>query len=360
MIVFIALLLVPMAIQHFSLNPTNAIAKYDKKNQLALGLFFILLTLLVMLRHETIGNDTRNYIHFFEQYAKMNWQEIATASKEWGFPYFNKLVSLLTKEPQVFLAITAIITVLMIYPTYRRLCTDASLTIMLFCTMSTFVMLFSGIRQMLAIGIGFLAYECTRKKKIILFILCVLLAIMFHTSAFMLVFMYPLYHARITAKWLWVVVPVMTLIFIFNEQIFLFLSIFIKEYTKYDVSITYTGAYAMLILFALFTLFSFWIPDETQLDQETIGLRNFLLFSLALQMFAPLHSLAMRMNYYYIIFVPLLLPKIIHHSSARFNQVAVVARHIMVIFFLFYFIYTIATSESTLNVFPYHFFWENV
>ena len=53
----------------------------------------------------------------------------------------------------------------------------------------------------------------------------------------------------------------------------------------------------MLILFALFTVFAFIIPDELIIDKETTGLRNFLLLSLVLQMFAPLHSLAMRLNY---------------------------------------------------------------
>ena len=115
-----------------------------------------------------------------------------------------------------------------------------------------------------------------------------------------------------------------------------------------------------LFLFALFAVFAFIIPDESIMDKETIGLRNFLLLSLALQMFAPLHSLAMRLNYYYIIFIPLLLPKIIGCRSKRWGQVAVVARHIMVIFFLLYFFVNIYTRDNNLNVFPYHFFWENV
>ena len=115
----------------------------------------------------------------------------------------------------------------------------------------------------------------------------------------------------------------------------------------------------MLILFAIFTVFAFLIPDESQLDAETIGLRNFLLLSLVIQMFAPLHTLAMRMNYYYIIFIPLLLPKIIECRSKRWNQVAVLGRHVMVGFFLLYFFYN-ASKGGNLHVFPYHFFWETV
>ena len=116
----------------------------------------------------------------------------------------------------------------------------------------------------------------------------------------------------------------------------------------------------MLILFAIFAVFAFAIPDETLLDDETIGLRNFLLMAVALQMFAPLHTIAMRMNYYYIIFIPLLLPKIIEARSKTWSQVAIMGRHVMVGFFLVYFFYNAYTGTNNLHVFPYHFFWEVV
>ena len=191
------------------------------------------------------------------------------------------------------------------------------------------------------------------------FILLTFLAISIHTSAFMLAFMYPLYHIRITKKWLYAIVPALAVCFVFNRQIFGMIGRILEQYTKYDASISSTGAYTMLILFALFAAFSFLIPDESKLDDETIGLRNFLLFTLALQLFAPLHTLAMRMGYYYMIFVPLLLPRIIERRSKRWNQVAILGRHVMVAFFLVYF-FANASGGGALNVFPYRFFWETV
>ncbi|MBQ2882015.1 MAG: EpsG family protein, partial [Clostridia bacterium] len=279
---------------------------------------------------------------------------------EFGFAFYNRIISILSKDPQFFLATTAIVTSCLIYPTYKRLCLDPSLMIVLFCTMSTFSMMFSGIRQMLAVGIGFIAYEFTRNKKLVPFIVAVCVAVTFHTSSFMLFFMYPLYHARITKKWLYAVVPAVGFVFIFNRQIFAVLSRFIERYTDYNASMESTGAYTMIILFTLFTVFAFLIPDEAMLDSETIGLRNFLLFSLVLQLFAPLHFIAMRMNYYYIIFIPLLIPKIIAFRSEKWSQVAITGRHIMVIFFLVYFFLNLPAGGNALHIYPYHFFWENV
>ena len=357
MAVFCVLLLVPMMLQHFTVGGYNI--DYKKKNKAALALFFILLTVLVMLRHESVGSDTRNYMRFFGDFSTMDWPRVGYRSAEPGFSWFNKVVSLFSKQPQFFLAAAGLTVSALIYPTYRRLCVDTSLTLVLFCTMSTFVMMFSGIRQMLAIGIGFIAYEFTRQKKLFPFVLMVALAMTFHTSAFMLVFLYPIYHARITRKWLYAVVPVLATVFVFNKPIFSVLALILEQYTKYDGSIEETGAYTMLVLFVAFAVFAYIIPDESNMDDETVGLRNILLLALAIQIFAPLHTLAMRMNYYFIIFIPLILPKIIACRSERWDQVAVWGRHIMVVFFLAYFFIT-AYGGGGLNVFPYHFFWEKV
>ena len=357
MLIFIVLLLVPMLMQHAVIG--NKCVDFEKKNKNALLFFFFFLVFLVMFRHESVGTDTRNYIRFFSNYSVMSWKAISKSAVELGFAYFNKVVSLFSDDPQFFLAVTVIVTVAMIYPTYRRLCVDTSLTIVLFCTMSTFSMMFSGIRQMLAIGIGFIAYEFTRKNKLILYIICVAIAITFHTSAVMLAVMYPLYHAKITKKWLFAVVPALVAVFAFNRPIFSYLSFLIERYTSYKGGITQTGAYTMLILFAIFAVFAFLIPDEALVDDETVGLRNFLLLALVVQMFAPLHHLAMRMSYYYIIFIPLLLPKVIAAKSEKWQQVAVVARHVMVAFFFGYFFINSA-GGGDLDVFPYHFYWENI
>ena len=152
----------------------------------------------------------------------------------------------------------------------------------------------------------------------------------------------------------------MIALFIFNEEIFSFLRLFIEQYTVYDGTMVHTGAYMMLILFVFFAVFAFVVPDENLIDKETIGLRNLLLLSIVIQMFAPLHSLAMRMNYYYLVFIPLLMPKIVECRSEKWKQVATLGRNVIVIFFLFYFFFIKVNGEGNLNVFPYHFFWENL
>ena len=355
MLPFVILVFLPLIIQHVYVNGID----YKKKNKFSLVLFFMVLTILVAFRHESVGNDTRNYIYYFESISMTPWSALVEYKLEFGYVLLNKLVSMVSQDTQIFFAVAAIISVSFILPTYSRLCEDSSLTLVLFVTMSTFFMMFSGLRQMLAISIGFFAYEFARKKKPIKFVIAVFVAMLFHTSAIILLVLYPAYYVRITKKWLFVIVPLMAGVFVFNSVIFSFLLSLLERFTRFEGAITQTQAYTMLILFIIFVVFSFVIPDEKRLDEECIGLRNILLLATALQMFAPLHSLAMRMNYYFIIFIPLLIPKIIESRSSQWNQIGMIARHVMVVFFAIYF-FSIANKGGSLHVFPYNFFWEDV
>lgn len=354
MIPFYFLFLIPLFFQHIRVKGFD----YNKKNRLLMYFFWVVLTILLMFRHPFVGNDTQNYIKIFNRICSQNLSSVNEFSDEMGFVFLIKIISAITTNPHLFLAITSVCIILLISPTYIRLNEDTSLTIILFSIMSTFPMLFSGIRQMLAIGVGFIAYNFVRKKKLIPYLIVVIIAISFHTSAIMLLLMYPLYHLKIYKKWLFFVVPILFLIFVFNQQIFGFLSVILESYTRFNISMTATGAYLMIILFVLFAIYAFVIPEEKLLDNETVGLRNFLLLSVALQMFAPLHTVAMRMNYYYIIFIPLLIPKIIKYRSKKWYKIAHISRYVMIIVFMLYFFITISINKP-LNMVPYQFFWEN-
>lgn len=329
----------------------------EKHKKRIITFFFVILLALLMLRAPTVGRDLENYRYIFESNVRTDWQEIGDLFSEPAWSVFNKLIGSLTSKYQWFLIASALVTVIPVWYTYRKEIEYPVLTISIFVTMSTFVLLFSGLRQSVAISLGIIAFEFTKKHKFIPYLLIVFLAFLFHRSAFMLLFMYPIYHARITRKWLWFVVPIMSLIFIFNKLVFKFLIVFIAEF--YDGDTLETGAYTMLILFVIFSVFSFVIPDEKNLDADTIGMRNFLLLATLIQLFAPLNSLAMRMGYYYIIFIPILIPKIIKASSIKWKQVAELSKYIMVVFFIAYFFIT-APKANLLDTFPYHFFWENI
>ncbi len=356
---YVILLLVPLSIQHIKIKGWSYSVLIGTKNNRSMKAFWIILFLMLALRHESIGRDLKSYKIIFGYISKSSWPDALGRSAELGFNFLNKAVSSITDDFRWIMVISAVLSLVFMAIAYVRYSDDSVLSIVLFISISNFLLLFSGLRQSIAISIGFIAFELTRRKKLVWFLVTVAIAMMFHTSAFMIFLMYPVYHLKLTKKWLLAIIPILGFVFIFNQQIFGTLTFILSLFTKYDGEISHTGSYTMLVLFILFAVFSYVIPDEGLMDQDTIGMRNFLLLSVALQMFAPLHSIAMRMNYYYIIFIPLLIPQIIRCRSIRWNQVAVASRHVMVVFFILYFFMT-APSDNLLDTFPYRFMWEYV
>ncbi len=336
--------------------------EFIKKNNLAIIIFFLLFFLLLALRNESVGRDIKNYHNIFDHTIRLSFNEMDLFQSEALFQMYNWLIGRFTSNYQLYLAITASLTLIPIAHLYNKNVGHNYLKIVLFVNMSVFVMIISGIRQSMAMAVGVLAYHFVQKKKWLPFLLTVLIALWIHHSAFMLLFYYPLYHLSFKKKHLLLIVPAVGVTFLLNQQIFGILNHLLASYMDgYAMEVTSSGAITMIILFVLFGAFSYLIPDEEQLDRETIGLRNFLVFAIFLQCFAPVHPLAMRLNYYFILFIPLLLPKVLEKTAPRFCQVARLGEVVLSVFFTVYFIYTVymgsTTGNSPLNAYPYVPFW---
>ena len=328
----------------------------NKKTQnVTICLFFVLYFLLLALRSNSIGIDLTAYNSMYQKMGGESWETLATTYDEKGYAFLCKLFYSVGASFHFFVAMVAIIEILPLLCLYKNECEDSVLSIAIFIIIGIFPMLFSGLRQAIAIALGAWAFVFTKKKKIIPFILICAIAITFHCSAFMLFFMYPLYHIRITKNWLFIIVPVLLGILIFNKEIFTWLSKLLPEkYESYKME--ETGAYSMLVLYVIFAIFSFVIPREDLLDDETVGLRNLLLLSVVLQMFAPIHMIAMRINYYYIIFIPLLIPKIINRAKMNYINLAMFAKYIMIFCFTVIFFYNLVNGNNQLKIYPYDFY----
>ena len=110
-----------------------------------------------------------------------------------------------------------------------------------------------------------------------------------------------------------------------------------------------TGQYGLLVLFVLISVYCFVIMDESKADENDIGFRNILLLATALQLFAPLHVLASRMNYYFILFIPIALTHANYKCKPAFWQITKLASFIMITYFVFYFFFMKGDSLRIMN-----------
>ena len=333
-----------------------------KKKQAVLSmiLFFAGFLFMVACRDFSIGIDNVNYRTIFETLQNKGWQKFAdTLDIELGFTYLNKAIAVVSVEYQVFVMVVAAISIIPVAIMYIKESESSFLTILLFLNIGIFSIYFSALRQVIAMAFIVPVYYFTKHKKLIPFILSVIAAMLFHQSAFVMFVFYPIYHAKITAKKLLFIFPAVIVAYFFNSQIFsLLIGIMGGKYEEIYGDVESTGAITMIALFAIFVIYSYFIADEDKLDADTIGLRNLLIICLIFQLFAPVNSVAMRMNYYFLPFLPITIPKMANRCKSNYSQLAWLSVGVIIGFFAIYFIYNMYTGADILRIFPYMTFWE--
>jgi hypothetical protein len=350
---YFILVIIPTVIAIFEMD------KKSEKNK-SMVTFFLIMFVLLSLRNINCGVDLISYNYFFKENSRMTFEKVIEIYSEEGevlYYLLNKIISLVTNNFQIFLAIVAAICIIPIAIFYKRESKNPILTISLFLTVAPFSMFFSGLRQSIAMAIVIMAFRFIKEKKIIPYIIMILIAFGFHQSAIIMLLLYPLYHAKITKKWLIVIVPLMIMIFIFKNQIFSSLILFSSKYAERYNEITSTGSYSILILLCLFNIYCFAFTNREKETKEFIGLRNFLLCATCIQFFASINTVIMRINYYILLFIPILIPMVYNNSDIKYRKIVRLATTVMCTFFISYFFIKAYTSSDILNVYPYVPYW---
>ena len=333
----------------------NEKKKAEKKASVfALDIFFLILLVLLSLRSVQCGIDLSNYHYYFVQVKGVGFFDLFSVYLEPGYFLLAKLTQIISENFQVFLAVTSMITVIPIWMMYRKESSNAYLTVILFATVAPFTMYFSGLRQILAMTLAVPAYYFTKKKKLFSFLLIIAVAYFFHQSSLLLLLLYPIYHVKLTKNAFFFVVPAMLAVLYFNSDIFSLTMRFLGDrYVERYQAMTSTGAYTVLILLFLLAFYAFLIPDPEKMDADTAGLRNILLVCVVIQCFAPIHTIAMRMNYYFLIFIPILIPKLNAVAKSSYRQLASMSAVAMNLVFTAWFFWNAYMGGDALNIFPY-------
>lgn len=340
--------------------------KTFSKHNIVIDSFFFIWLLLLLFRSIEVGCDLPVYQYHFQNYAQMSWLQILDKvwreGSELSYIAISKILSYFTGNFQWIMISCACISVIPIWKLYRNEKYFGFLIVVLFINIAPFSMYFSGLRQAMAMAFVAPCYRYCKEKNIKKYLLMILLAYLFHRSALVLLLMYPTYHMRLkTQLHMFYLLPAVGLVYVFNMPIFHFIMLFMGDYAEeYADGIKTTGAYAVLLLLAVLLVYSFLIPDPNKLDDDTVGLRNLLILCVFLQTFSGVHSIAMRMNYYYLLFIPILIPRIIVCGNPKYRTLIKVSIVCMILFFTVYYFYKAYTGSDILEVYPYKSFFQDL
>lgn len=343
----------------FVVEKVNKI-KIKNSNCIVIDSFFIVWLLMLIFRSQEVGIDLPVYKYHFVHYSLLSWQEIFygifMGKFEATYVIITKIVSYFTNNFQWIMIICALISVIPIWYFYKNESKHPFLSIILFVNVAPFVMYFSGLRQAMAMSFMVPAYYYCKDRKILKYLAVVLIAFLTHNSGLVLLLMYPMYHIKFDNKYyLLLLLPIFAVLYVYKMPIFVSVFNIIggRYFSEYSSGIKETGAVAVLLLLIALLIYVFVISDNSKIDRNAIGLRNILIMCAVIQIFAGVHTVTMRLNYYYLLLVPIIISKFIDVSKRNLKQIINVSIFCMVSFFLVYFFYNGYTDEDTLHVFPY-------
>ena len=125
-----------------------------------LPIFFFLFLLLLAVRNQTVGRDLFNYKYIFTLNGQASFSHLFYPIQDCFFRlYCWVCYNFISQNFQVFIALTAILSVVPISYVYNQDKSHGYLKTVLFVYLPTFIILFSGIRQGLSMALGLLAYQ---------------------------------------------------------------------------------------------------------------------------------------------------------------------------------------------------------
>ncbi len=181
----------------FAFSGSSYLMGFARQNQRPNTFFYNLIILCALFipiftaGYRSCGTDTIQYIYSYIKYIDFSWAEIIEkmSTGESGHLLLTKLLGYLS-HTRLYLATYAAITVILVYSVTTKLKKDSVAMSMLVFFFVFFSSSFNIMRQYMAIAIVAYSFRFIFEKKLIRFILTVLLAATFHTSAIIII---PLY-----------------------------------------------------------------------------------------------------------------------------------------------------------------------
>lgn len=319
---------------------------------------FVSISLMLALRHPSMGVDlgygeATGYLVSFDRISTISWKNIWNCSilnYEKGYIVLNRIISEIKNDSQFFLGACAVLSTLPVAICIYKKSVAPLQSFIIYLGLPAFLMSYSGLRQALAIGLCFYSISFIQDKKLIKFILIVFLATTLHYSSFIFFLAYPVYYIRMSKNARIFSVFAIPFVYIFRAPLFSLLSRLFKE----ETSMTDTGALTLFIVFSLIYVFCIMYTDYSK---EQNGLMNIFLLACLCQAFGGVYNTAMRVGYYFMMALVLLLPLVIKNMNIKLDKE--IFAKIVFISFAAFGLYSIYTSTWAC-AYPYYFYWQSL
>lgn len=180
MAVYIGLLVIALAIA--------IMANQNHNRQKGWGEFYAILLIIVSSFRYDVGMDYLAYEEMFNLITIGQEQDVS----ELGFVLLCKMCAIISGSAQMMFMVCAIFTILLLYKSFRLFSPNIVMSLFFFmCMGQLYLTTFNAVRQYIAIAIFTYSIKFILEKKVMKYVLSILVATLFHNTAIILL---PLYY----------------------------------------------------------------------------------------------------------------------------------------------------------------------
>ncbi len=338
--------------------------KTKKRNKLIFVLIACTQWVLISgLRADSVGDDTENYMLFFDKHGSLSWGAIFNGLKhyvvtgEMGgswymdleplFIVFNKFVSVFTRSHIAYKFIIAIIFMSSLGLYIYKYSEDPCLSFVLYGALFFNMFSLTGYRQVLATSICVLwGYQFIRKRKVIPFAILVIVSYFIHRSSIAIIPFYFFANKKLTKTYVSICVLLIICLFIFSHEVFNVMKV-LMGYEEYAGGYGFKQITFFIVFFALTVVSAIQYKKIIQAETSAIQYYNGLILSWFIFPMVIEDPSALRLLYMFAFVLLSLLPLVVKSFDKTANDK-------LLIYFI---VYAVFCLHRILSPVAYAFFW---
>lgn len=302
----------------------SLIPNLKNKDKIFIVLSFISLWIFLSIREPY--SDMVTYEKYFQSLDTGNFETVFVNRWEILFKILLFIIRLITNDTHVMMSIIAFITLIGPFLFIKRYSKNYLLAIVMFVALGSFHIQFYILRQAIALSIFLMAFHFIGEKKIFKYCLAIIIATLFHKTAFILLLLYPIVNIP-SSKYKNAVMIIITMFgLIFSSQISnLLMSGFYDEYTEKVYSGSGVGMFLLYVsMYVVYLILKRWISIK---QKGEILKAN--LFTIILQFFTVANNRFCRLADYTRDSFAISIPNSVQQLSAKnrmlFSVILIVA-----------------------------------
>lgn len=289
---------------------------------------FILLLVISGFRGSDVGTDTSMYVRAFNLMKNSQSLSLYKDRFEIGYRIFNLAIAKYFSSASVLLFMSSLLILVLIFWIFKKRSYYMWCSIIIYILLMMYYNSMCLMRQYIAISISCIAIYFLSEKKNMKFIFFVLLSSTFHSSAIIVLILYPLSKIELTRYNRYLIVAITIVFLLFFDKLLNYLIYFIPKYSTYINSKYYlenqlaailkAGVWISIYIFKDYVYFKYQIFDNNKIHKSWYKIEYYCAFLGAIISFISIKGAILeRMGLYFTIINCITIPNALYSIENR-------------------------------------------